>query len=167
MGYDRRYEPEEVHQMLCLSERRLRPSSAPRRAQPGHAISQHTEQRENPFSRRGIARDTTFASRKDLVLAVHEALNSAPGQAELATLNPHEARRCTIAMNLTANAGKLKANVVLNPMTPEGNPAQGPAHYLTQQLVSSVLVVIDKAGAAESWAPLHIQTAYPQDLQNP
>lgn len=166
MGYDRHYEPEEVHQMLYLSERRQRPTNPAGKAQPGHAISMHSEQRENPFGRRKIAKDSMFASRKDLILAVHEALNDPEGQKKLATLNPHEAKKCNIVVNVSVNFGKIKANVVHNPMTPSGEPAQGPAFYLTRQLVSSVFVLIDKVHPAESWAPLHIQTAYPKDLKS-
>jgi hypothetical protein len=165
MGYDRRYEPEEVHQMLYLSERRLRPTAPAARAKPGHAISTHTEQRENPFDRRKVAKDSTFESRRDLVLAVHEAINDPEGQKKLASLNPHDALSCDIVVNLSVTLGKIQANVVHNPMTPSGKPAQGPPNYLTQQLVSSVFVLVDKVHPADSWAPLHIQTAYPKDLK--
>lgn len=164
MGYDRRYEPEEVHQMLYLSERRPRPTAPAAVAKPGHAISKHSEQRENLFDRREIARDSVFVSRRDLVLSVHEAINDPEGQRRLATLNSHDAKTCSIVVNLTVMQGKIKANVVHNPMTPSGKPAQGPPNYLTQQLVSSVFVLVDKVYPAESWAPLHIQTAYPRDL---
>ena len=44
MGYDRTYSREEIHQILYLSERRLRPSSPVNKAHQGHPISQHTEQ---------------------------------------------------------------------------------------------------------------------------
>lgn len=164
MGYDRRYEPEEVHQILWMSERRLRPSAPAAHAHEGHPISRHTEQREDPFDRRGIAKDSVFASRKDQVLAVHEALNDPAGQQALATLNAIANKTCKIVFNLTVTRGKIKANVVLNPMTPNNQPAAGPQHYLTQQLVSSIIVIVDKDGAPESWAPLHIQTAFPNSV---
>lgn len=167
MGYDRTYTREEIHQMLYLSERRLRPSTPAAKAHPGHAISQHTEQREDPFDRRHIRQDSTFASRKDLVLAVEEALHDELGQQELATLNAHNVHTCSIVVQLTATFGKIKANVVRNPMAKIGNswvPTQGPQHYLTHVLVSSVFVLVDKLAPPESWAPLHIQTAYPKDV---
>ena len=116
MAYDRRYSREEIHQMLCLSERRPRPTAPPAKAHAGHAISQHTEQRDDPFDRRHIRRDSTFASRKDLVLAVEEALHSDAGQAELATLDAHAVQSCKIAFQLGATQGRIHADVVLNPM---------------------------------------------------
>jgi hypothetical protein len=167
MGYDRTYSREEIHQMLYLSERRLRPTAPVKKAHPGHAISQHTEQRADPFDRRHIKQDSTFASRKDLVLAVEEALHDAVGKQQLATLNAHNVSTCTITVQLTTTLGKIKANVVQNPMVKIGNqvaPAEGPPNYIEHALVSSVFLLVDKLAPAESWAPLHIQTAYPKDV---
>jgi hypothetical protein len=68
---------------------------------------------------------------------------------------------------LSATLGKIRANVVHNPMAKIANKlvgAQGPQNYLTHVLVSSVFVLADKLAPPESWAPLHIQTAYPKDL---
>ncbi len=167
MGYDRRYTREEIHQMLYQSERRLRPTAPAARAHAGHAISQHTEQREDPFDRRHVKQDSTFASRKDLVLATEDALHAPEGQAELATLNAHGTHSCKIAVQLSASAGRIKANVVLNPMARVGRrqvPAQGPALYRQGVPVNSVVLIIDVHASAESFAPLHIQTAYPKDV---
>ena len=165
MGYDRTYTREEIHQMLYLSERRKRPSAPAAHAHAGHAISRHTEQRDDPFDRRNVKQDSTFASRKDLVLAVEEALHDTQGQAELAKLNAHGVNTCKIAVQLVATAGKIKANVVRNPFTATGgHAAQGPQHYLQQVPVNSVVVIADKLEPAESWAPLHIQTAYPNQV---
>jgi hypothetical protein len=167
MGYDRQYSREEIHQMLYLSERRPRPSAPVASAHAGHPISRHTEQRENPFDRRSIKQDSTFATRKDLILAVEEALHDPAGQLELAKLNAHNQSGCKITVQLSATLGKIKANVVQSPMAQIGNqnvPAQGPQLYLTDVLVSSVFVLIDKLLPAQSWAPLHIQTAYPRDF---
>jgi hypothetical protein len=167
MGYDRTYSREEIHQILCLSERRLRPTSPAAHAYSGHAISRHTEQREDPFDRREIMNDGTFASRKDLILAVEDALHHPIGQRELATLN-NNASRCTIAVQLSATLGKIKANVVTSPGSVGRGAArvlrEGPQRYLALVPVNSVIVVVDKCGLAESWAPLHIQTAYPKDI---
>jgi len=168
MGYDRTYSREEIHQMLYLSERRLRPSSPAAKAHAGHAISRHTEQREDPFDRRNIRQDSTFASRKDLVLAVEEVLHAAEGQHQLATLNAHNVLSCAITVQLTATVGKIKANVVRNPpMVKVGKQrvaAEGPPLYLRDAQVNSVFVLADKVALAQSWAPLHIQTAYPEDI---
>ncbi|RZF24337.1 hypothetical protein EVC45_39445 [Paraburkholderia sp. UYCP14C] len=166
MGFDRTYSREEIHQMLCLSERRMRPSSKPKTARQGHPISGHTEQREDPFDRRHIRQDSTFVSRKDLVLAVEEALHHEIGQQKLATLNDHNVSTCSITVQLAATLGKIRANVVRNPMAMIGNkdvPAQGPQHYTTLVPVNSVFVLVDKLAEAEAWAPLHIHTAFPKD----
>lgn len=167
MGYDRTYTREEIHQMLCMSERRQRPTRAPASADAGHPISRHSEQREDPFDRRHIRQDSTFATRKDLILAVEEALHDTTGQQKLATLNAHNVSKCTITVQLTATLGKIKANVVQNPMATIGDkvrPAAGPPNYLKCVLVSSVIVLVDKVALADSWAPLHIHTAYPKDI---
>jgi len=168
MGYDRTYSREEIHQMLYLSERRLRPSSPPAKARAGHSISLHTEQREDPFDRRSIRTDSTFVSRKDLVLAVEEVLHAAEGQQQLATLNAREVPSCAITVQLTGSQRKIKANVVRNPpmvkIGKEEFATEGPPLYLRDAQVSSVFVLVDKVGAAESWAPLHIQTAHPRDI---
>jgi len=166
MGYDRTYSREEIHQILYLSERRLRPSAPVGNAEHGHAISRHTEQRENPFDRRSIARDSTFASRKDLVLAVEEVLHSTAGQQQLTKLNASNVESCVITAQLIAMSGKIKANVVQNPRARVGSKtvaAQVTQYLQTQVPVNSVFVLVDKVAAAESWAPIHIQTAYPKD----
>ncbi len=170
MGYDRTYSREEIHQMLYLSERRLRPTAPVARAHPGHAISQHTEQRDDLFDRRHIRQDSTFSSRKHLVLAAEEALHATAGQQELAKLNAHGTDSCKIAFQLSATKGKIKADVVLNPMAKVGKkqvPAEGPARFLEGVPVNSVTLIIDKLALAESWAPLHIQTAYPNEVSLP
>ena len=136
MGYDRIYAREEIHQMLCLSERRLRPTAPVAKAHAGHAISQHTEQRDDPFDRRHIRQDSTFASRKDLVLAVEEALHATAGQAELATLNSHGVDSCRIVFQLNATQGRIRADVVLNPMAKVGKkqvPAPGAGAVSSQR----------------------------------
>ena len=166
MGYDRQYSREEIHQMLYESERRTRPGGT----QAGHAISQHTEQREDLFDRPQLKQDSVFASRKSLVLATEEALHSTVGQQKLVTLNGHGAgaQHCTIVYQLSAMLGKIKANAVLYPTwtKPTGGVAraQGPGHYVTGVQVNSVFLLVVKFAAAESFAPLHIQTAFPQEL---
>ncbi|MCB1908951.1 MAG: hypothetical protein KDH15_16415 [Rhodocyclaceae bacterium] len=155
--------------MLTRSERRLRPTAPAAKAHPGHAISQHTEQRDDPFDRRHIRQDSTFSSRKDLVLAVDEAVHSDAGQAELAKLNGHGVDSCKIAFQVSVSQGRIRADVVLNPMAKIGKkqvPAQGPAQYFRNVPVNSVVLIIDKLAPAASWAPLHFQTAYPKDVDH-
>jgi hypothetical protein len=167
MGYDRQYSREEIHQMLYESERRPRPAVTSGTAHPGHAISQHTEQREDLFDRPKLKQDSVFASRKSLVLAVEEALHSALGQQRLATLNGHDVKHCNIVCQLSATLGKIKANAVINPtalVAGKNVRAQGPGLYVAGVQVNSVFVLIVKNAAAASFAPLHIQTAYPQDV---
>ena len=164
MGYDRTYTREEIHQILCLSERRLRPGGV----HHGHAIGRHSEQREDPFDRREIKRDSTFACRKDQILAIQEALHDPLGQAELAKLNTHGVDHCAITVQLSAQLGKIKANVVLSPMAKVAKkwvPAQGPQQYLQLVDVTSVFVLVNKVQPAPSWAPLHIQTTFPKDYR--
>jgi len=161
MGYDRTYTREEIHQILCMSERRQRPGSI----HHGHAISRHSEQREDPFDRREIKQDSTFAGRKDQILAIEEALHDPLGQAELAKLNSHGVASCSITVQLSVQLGKIKANVVLSPMAKVAKKwvvAHGPQQYLQMVDVTSVFVLVDKLQPAPSWAPLHIQTAYPR-----
>jgi len=156
--------------MLYLSERRPRPTAPAGRARAGHAISQHTEQREDPFDRRHIRQDSAFCSRKGLILAAEEALHSTLAQRELARLNARGTNSCRIPFQLSATRGKIKADVVLNPLAQIGNaqvPAQGPARDLQGLPVNSVLLIIDKLAPAASWAHLHIQTADPYDLASP
>lgn len=168
MGYDRTYTREEIHQILCLSERRKRPTAPIAKAHHGHPISRHSEQRDDPFDRRNIKQDSTFTSRKDLILAVEEALHDPAGQAELAKLNAHGVDSCSIAIHLTATLGKIKADVVLSPGIKVGKKwvaTEGPQQYKQKVDVTAVFVLIDKVAPAPSWAPLHIQTAYPKDYR--
>lgn len=161
MGYDRTYTREEIHQILCLSERRLRPGGI----HYGHAIDRHSEQRDDPFDRRQIRQDSTFACRKDQILAIQEALHDPLGQAELAKLNTNGVNSCAITVSLSAQLGKIKANVVLSPMVKiakKWSPMEGPQQYLQGVEVTSVFVLVDKVQPSPSWAPLHIQTAYPK-----
>ena len=164
MGYDRQYSREEIHQMLYESERRKRPGGN----HAGHAISQHTEQREDIFDRPKLKQDSVFASRKSLVLATEEALHSTDGQQKLATLNAHATNDCTIVYQLSVMLGKIKANAVLYPTAtkPTGGVvrAQGPGLHVAGVQVNSVFLLVVKFAAAESFAPLHIQTAFPSEV---
>ena len=112
MPYNRRYSLDAIHQILCDSERRKRPSGG---AEPGHAITQHADGRSDVVDKRhrsiihlfatleetrasgpipngyvvppkAIGRDSRFLSRLDLIRSIYQALNSPTGQAELARL---------------------------------------------------------------------------------
>ena len=76
----------------------------------------------------------------------------------------------TAATVLGSRPLALLRDVVLNPMATVDNkqvPAQGPALYLQKLPVDSVILIIDKLALSESWAPLHIQTAYPNQVVMP
>jgi hypothetical protein len=74
----------------------------------------------------------------------------------------------SIMVQLSAQLGKIKANVVHSPMVRIARKwvaAQGPQHYLQAVDVTAVFVLVDKVLPSPSWAPLHIQTAYPKDYR--
>ncbi len=162
MAYgDHNYTREEVHQILYRSERRKRPTGA----HTGHPISRHTEQREDPFDRRNIFQDSTFVTRKHLILALHEALNSANGKTELRKLNQPTKKKVTIKAPIVEYDRRILANVVRNPMAKVGKKtvaAQGPQQLLRGVWVSSVTIVVDRLKSAEGNIDIHIQTAYPR-----
>jgi hypothetical protein len=102
------------------------------------------------------------------VRSIQEALHDPLGQAELAKLNSHDVASCAITVQLSAQLGKIKANVVHSPMVRIARKwvaAQGPQHYLQAVDVTAVFVLVDKVLPSPSWAPLHIQTAYPKDYR--
>ncbi len=170
MAYgDHDYTREEIHQILCDSERRLRPGVRVEDAHMGHPISQHTEQREDPFDRRHIRRDSTFASRKDMILAIHEVLNSEAGKTELRRLNNVGTDTVRINAPIVEQTGRISANYVHNPTARvrvgrrnRNVEAQGPAFLETGQAVTRVFVMVVRLDPPhEGNKDIHIQTAYP------
>ena len=168
MPYNRQYTRTEVHDILCDSERRFRPGMPLDKANRGHAIGQHGDSRSDVFDRRDdVVTDGRFMSRKDLVLAVTEALNSPSGQAELAKLVNEQSVKIEAA--LVVNGGKIKAEVVGNPWAKVPKsvsklkrvPAEGPQNF--QQLdVKGVIVIVDRLLPPNVDFGIHIQTAFPQ-----
>jgi hypothetical protein len=166
--YNRQYTRTEVHDILCDSERRYRPGVPPAKAHHGHAIGQHGDSRADIFDRRdAVVTDGRFISRKDLILAVTEALNSPSGQAELAKLVNEQTVK--IEASLVLNSGKIKAEVVGNPWATVPKsvsklkrvPAAGPQNF--QELdVKGVIVIVDRLLPPNVDFGIHIQTAYPQ-----
>jgi hypothetical protein len=168
MPYDREYTRTEVHDILCDSERRYRPGVPPEHAHQGHAIGQHGDSRDDIFDRRSeVATDGRFMSRKDLILAVTEALNSAAGKTELTKLTNQQTVK--IDATLVLNSGKIKAEVVGNPWAkvPKAvhksgkRPAEGPAHYQVVD-VKGVTVIVDRLLPPNVDFGIHIQTAFPK-----
>jgi hypothetical protein len=166
--YNRQYTRNEVHDILCDSERRYRPGVPLDKAHQGHAISQHGDSRADVFDRReDVVNDGRFISRKDLVLAVTEALNTPSGQTELAKLATEQTVK--IDADLVVYAGKIKAEVVGNPWAKVPKsvsklkrlPAEGPQHF--QQLdVKGVTVIVDRLVPPNAACGIHIQTAFPK-----
>jgi len=165
MAYgDHDYTREEVHQILYDSERRLRPSAPVDRAHEGHAISRHTEQREDPFDRRSVRQDSTFVSRKHMILAVHEALNSTTGKIEIRKLNRTGTKTVRVDAPIVEYAGKIFANVVHSPMARvrrRNVPAEGPQQLVQGVAADRVKIIVDRLEPAEGNKDIHIQTAYP------
>jgi hypothetical protein len=168
MPYNRQYTRTEVHDILTASERRYRPNVPVAVAHEGHAISQHADGRADIFDRASsVKTDGRFLSRKDLILAVTEALNSAAGQTELARLSSQQ----SVAINATLvlYQGKLKAEVVHHAVltvpksvnTKKWVPAEGPPH-LTEKTVLGVTVIVDRLVPVNTDCSIHIQTAYPK-----
>ena len=164
MAYgDHDYTREEVHQILYKSERRLRPTARPDHAHEGHPISRHTEQREDPFDRPTIRQDSTFSSRKSMILAVQEGLNSLTGKTELRKLN-QGTNTVTIDAPIVDNTGKVFADIVRNPtarVRRRNVAAQGPVQHLQGEHVTRVRIIVDKLEPAEGNIDIHIQTAFP------
>jgi hypothetical protein len=166
--YNRQYTRTEVHDILCDSERRYRPGVPLDKAHRGHAIGQHGDSRADVFDRRDeVVTDGRFISRKDLILAVTEALNSTAGQAELAKLANEQTVK--IEASLVVNSGKLKAEVVGNPWAnvPKSVdkrkrvPAAGPQNFEVLD-VKGVTVIVDRLLPPNVDFGIHIQTAFPQ-----
>lgn len=134
------------------------------RAHEGHPISRHTEQREDPFDRPAIGQDSTFASRKDMILAVHEAPNSVTGKEELRKFDRTGVDTVRIDAPIVENTGKIFANIVRSPTARVGRrrvAAQGPQQFLPGEPVTRVRVIVDRLVPAEGNIDIHIQTAYP------
>ena len=116
MPYNRRYTPNQVHDILCASDRRPRPGTLIGNAPLGHPISQHGDSRSNILDKRyrsvillhetlaetrsavpqsslpsvrpsrAVEEDSRFLSRMDIIRGVCHALNSPDGQRELSKL---------------------------------------------------------------------------------
>src|SRR4051812_36252928 len=110
-------------------------------------------------------KDGKILSRKDMIRAVAEALNSPGGQAELRQLNGAESR-VVISLKLVENAGKIKAVACQHPMITQGSAkhrvkvfAAGPSVY-SEGIADTVTLVVDKLPPPNLACDIHIQTAY-------
>ena len=168
MPYNRFYSREEIHQILCDSERRPRPDIAPGLAKPGHAISLHTDQREDFFSRPGISsnklpkKDSIFlGSRKHLILAVHEVINSTPGQIELAKLNHPDVNSVVIRGVILRESNGFDIFTVYRPKGQQSSFDWLSSHKGDGYIVQVFILVCKIHGSP--CEEIHIQTAFPED----
>ncbi|MCA9193275.1 MAG: hypothetical protein KDB03_16000 [Planctomycetales bacterium] len=173
--YRRTYTKSAVQNLIYQSEcRRLEPHRP-----PGHTVSLHADMRQDITDHRqgriihlactveaGAKMDSTqtfsplpahsvpstdsrFASRKDLILAVHQGLNSSVGQLKLGEFDADPSK----------NRVTFKANLA--------PPTQNIERYRNQTGVhevglsaNGVFLVIDRLPDGE----IHLQTAYPTDV---
>jgi hypothetical protein len=159
MAYNRYYSLQEVVVILSASEHRVRPGGGSR----GHAISRHTLERQDKFSRPGHLpqADSTFLVDKNcLSEMVREALNSPLGQKELEKLN---GEKSTVAIRsvILRQGGNFDIFAVYRPREGQSSfdwasAAKGDGYII------QILVIIDKI--PNSKADIHIHTAYPEDF---
>ncbi len=190
MPYNRGYSLDEIHRILCESERRERPS---RGSELGHAITQHADGRGDILDKRYrsvihlfatmeqnrasgpipngllapssfVGNDSRFFTRLDLIRAVYQALNSPIGQRELAGLASRP--WVTIEVPLDRSLG-IRAEAAAHPTMRLGSgkakkvsEARGPS-TLRQGIALAVFVLIDRVRAGDPECAIHIHTAYP------
>jgi hypothetical protein len=171
MAYNRPYSVRDVIEILRESEHRPRPDIASGTGPKGHAISLHSKERYNKFSRPsqggGAAylptADSTFlVDRNSLALMVHEALNSPPGQRALEQLNAPEQKCVAIRSVILRQGADFDVFTVYRPKK-EGqtsfdwlSAAKGDG-YIVQ-----IFVLVYKIPDSSEEA-IHIQTAFPED----
>jgi len=168
MSYNRLYSKEEIHQILCASERRSRPDKPLDFGKAGHAISLHTVQREDFFSRPGISSDKLpkkdsilLGSRKNLILAVHEILNSIPGQIKLAELNHPDVDSVIIRGVILRNGNGFDIFTVYRPKNGQSSFDWLSSHKGDGYIVQIFILVCKLRNSSRG--EIHIQTAYPED----
>jgi hypothetical protein len=190
MPYNRRYNQAEVHDILCASERRVRPAGG---TAIGHPITQHGDGRGDILDKRhksvillhesaeqtrqatpipsptitpdnAVPKDSRFLSRLDLVRAVTQALNSTAGQFELSKLTTQ--RSVTIKLPLDRSLG-IQAEAAAHPTATVGTghaarkiETAGPSSH-RQGVASGVIVVVDRVRVGDPDCAIHIHTAYP------
>lgn len=168
MPYNRVYSPEEIHQILCASERRPRPVKPPGIGKTGHAISMHTAEREDFFSRPGIPSNRLpekdsilLGSHKHLILAVQEVLNSTPGQIELAKLNHPNKYSVEIQGVILRKGNGFDVFTVYRPEGQQSSFDWLSTHKGDGYIVQMFILVCKLRGSARE--EIHIQTAFPED----
>ena len=171
MAYNRSYSLQEVVNILNASEGRPRPGVPFDKAERGHAISLHTQERTDKFARPKKqngekahlpSEDSTFlVDRNGFASMVHEALNSPSGQRELEKLNNSD-EPVRIRSVVLRRGKDFDVFTVYRPK--EGGQtsfdwlsvAQGDGY-----IVQIFLLVCKIPNSSEQ--EIHIQTAYPED----
>ncbi len=178
MPYNRRYTQNEVHEILCASERRARPTGSPHL---GHPITQHGDGRSNILDKRYRSvillhatleetraasplpipmlapnqipdEDSRFLTRLDLIRAVSEALNSTTGQIELRKLATE--RTVKIHVPLDRSLG-IQAETASRTLAGTGPPSH------RRGMALRVFVLVNRIKANDPACTIHIHTAYP------
>jgi hypothetical protein len=193
MPYNRQYSQNEVHEILCASERRTRPTGGPNL---GHPITQHGDGRLNIMDKRyqsvillhetiektrssspipngmlapskPVRDDSRFLSRLDLIRAVCRALNSPAGQRELAKLASQPT--VSIEVPLDRSLG-IRAEAAGHATAKVGSghhktivEAQGPSS-LRLGIALGVFVLVDRVRPGDPTCAIHIHTAYPTEV---
>jgi hypothetical protein len=164
MSYDRPYSIEETKQILDASEHRPRPDSLPGTGTHGHAISLHTLERQDKWSRIGRIpkADSIFAiSRNSLAPIIYEVLNSPSGQRELKKLNEENRQYVEIRTVILRQSAELEIFTVYRP-----KGGQSSFDWLSTTngdgyIVQVFVLVIKIPGSTRH--EIHIQTAFPED----
>jgi hypothetical protein len=193
MPYNRAYSLNDVHEILCASEGRLRPGVPIANAQPGHPITQHADGRADVLDKRygtvillhetieqtraeapgaprprlapyqPVRTDSRFLSRMDLIRAVYQALNSPEGQTKLCELALSKTVTINANLSLTATVG---AEFSSHPVAKQGKKtveAEGPS-YLKIGTATKVRLVVDLVVPPTPDCAIHIHTAFPTEV---
>lgn len=165
MAYNRPYSVDEVARILDASEHRHRPDRSVGQGPKGHAISQHTLERENFFSRstKLPPKDSVFLiNRAALAKLVHEALNSPSGQTKLLELNAPNCESVAIRYVILRQGNDFDIFTVFRPKAKE---SQTSFDWLSTTkgdgfIVQVFVLVVKVPGSTEV---IHIQTVFPED----
>jgi hypothetical protein len=166
MNYNRPYSFDEVTQFLIASEHRPRPDLTGPGVPSGHAISLHTSERKDVFSRPGAIpkKDSIFmVARNSLVAMVHEALNSNSGQRELEKLNAPSVKSAKINCVILRQGPGFDIFTVYRPADGKQSSFDWLSTTKGDGFIVQVFVLVYKIPNSPTGA-LHIQTVFPIDF---
>ncbi|MCQ8128313.1 hypothetical protein [Methylomonas rivi] len=171
MAYNRSYSLQDTANILNASEGRPRPGVPLTKAESGHAISLHTRERVDSFSRpkkkngkdaKLPREDSIFlVDRHSLVSMVHEALNSRSGQSELERLNEPDVSSVEIQSVVLRQGKDFDIFTVYRPKKGQmsfdwASVVKGDGYIV---LIYILVCKIPNSSSQE----IHIQTAFPKD----